>query len=197
MHQVTKYSNYSKDFEKFYTGSGINTWRFGNTTVSGTVGVGNLSVEHRAFAVETYFKNNDPVVLTQRICLRHFNIHRNDSVPSRNTLLLWARNFRETASAAKRKPPGREPAIRTPENIKRVRPGFCQKSSTISKLKCHCIKNVWSYGAPNIAWGLKFLSSQSGYGSSNKWSRHCKSESCEFLLNALDNDDFKHVLVTD
>ena len=114
MHQVTKYSNYSKDFEKFYTGSGINTWRFGNTTVSGTVGVGNLSVEHRAFAVETYFKNNDPVILTQRICLRHFNIHRNDSVPSRNTLLLWARNFRETASAAKWKPPGREPAIRTP-----------------------------------------------------------------------------------
>ena len=72
------------------------------------------SVDHRAFAVKTYLKNNDSVVLTQRICLRHFNIHRNDSVPSRDTLLLWARNFRETASAAKRKPPGREPAIRTP-----------------------------------------------------------------------------------
>jgi len=34
------------------------------------------SVEHRAFAVETYFKNNDSV-LTQRIFHRHFNIHRN------------------------------------------------------------------------------------------------------------------------
>jgi hypothetical protein len=38
--------------------------------------------------------------------MRHFNIHRNDSVPSRNTVLLWVRNFRETASAVKRKPPG-------------------------------------------------------------------------------------------
>ena len=35
------------------------------------------SVEHRAFAVETYFKNNDSV-LTQRIFRRHFNIHQNE-----------------------------------------------------------------------------------------------------------------------
>jgi hypothetical protein len=61
--------------------------------VNGTVGVGNLSmsallsrlkafqlpwstglIEHRAFAVETYFKNNDSV-LTQRIFRRHFNIN--------------------------------------------------------------------------------------------------------------------------
>jgi len=30
---------------------------------------------------------------------------------------MWVRNFRVTASAAKRKPPGREPSLRTPENI--------------------------------------------------------------------------------
>jgi hypothetical protein len=35
------------------------------------------SVEHWAFAVETYFKNNDSV-LTQRIFRRRFNIHRNE-----------------------------------------------------------------------------------------------------------------------
>jgi transposase-like protein len=93
-------------------------------TQSISVAMERWSVEHRAFAVETYFKNNDSVVLTQRICLRHFNIHRNDSVPSRNTLLLWVRNFRDTASVAKRKPPGREPSLRTPENIKRVRQAF-------------------------------------------------------------------------
>jgi hypothetical protein len=82
------------------------------------------SVEHRAFAVETYFKNNDSVVLTQRIFRRHLNIRRNDSVPRCNTLLLWVRNFRETASPAKRKPPGREPSLRTPENIKLVCQAF-------------------------------------------------------------------------
>jgi hypothetical protein len=35
------------------------------------------SVEHRAFAVKTYLKNNDSV-LTQRIFRRHFKIHRNE-----------------------------------------------------------------------------------------------------------------------
>jgi len=58
------------------------------------------SVEHRAFAVEMYFKNNDSVVLTQRIFRRPFNIHWKDSVPSRNTVLLWVRNFRERAYTA-------------------------------------------------------------------------------------------------
>ena len=42
------------------------------------------------------------VVVTQQIFRWHFNIHRNNSVPSRNTVLLWVRNFRETAYAAKK-----------------------------------------------------------------------------------------------
>jgi len=42
-------------------------------------------VKHRAFAVETYFKNNDSV-LTQRIFRRHFNIHRNECLPLRISL---------------------------------------------------------------------------------------------------------------
>ena len=80
-------------------------------------------MEHRGFAVETYFLKNDSVV-TQRIFHRHFNVHRNDSVPSGNTVLLWVRNFRETASAAKSKPPGKEPSLRTPENIERLSQAF-------------------------------------------------------------------------
>jgi hypothetical protein len=63
------------------------------TAVSGTVGVGNLSlsqtqsisvamerwsVEHRVFAVETIFKINDSVIVTQLIFRRHFNIPRNE-----------------------------------------------------------------------------------------------------------------------
>jgi len=76
-------------------------------TQSTSVAMERWSAEHRAFAVESYFQNNDSVVVTQRIFRRHLNIHRNDSVPSRNTVLLWVRNCRETASAAKRKCPGR------------------------------------------------------------------------------------------
>ena len=82
------------------------------------------SVEHQSFAVETYFKNNDRVVLTQWIFRRHFNIHWKDSVGSGNTVLLWARNCRETASGAKRKPSGRQPSLRTLKNIERVHQAF-------------------------------------------------------------------------
>jgi hypothetical protein len=46
-------------------------------TQSISVAMERWSVEHRAFAVETYFKNNDSV-LTQKIFRRHFNIHRNE-----------------------------------------------------------------------------------------------------------------------
>jgi site-specific recombinase len=82
------------------------------------------SVERRAFAVETYLKNDDSVFVTQRLFHRHFNIHRNDSVPSQNTVLLWVRNCRETASAAKRKRSGREPSLRTPEIIEQLGQSF-------------------------------------------------------------------------
>jgi len=83
-------------YKHIHTRSGRNTWRFCETVVNGTVGVGKFvlerfssetqsisvamerwSVELRAFAVETYFKNNDSL-LTQKIFRRHFNIHGND-----------------------------------------------------------------------------------------------------------------------
>jgi len=82
------------------------------------------SVEHQAFVVEMYFKNNNPVVATHQIFHRHFNIHQNNTVASHNTVLLWVRNFRKKASATKRKPPGRQPSLSTPENIERVRQAF-------------------------------------------------------------------------
>ena len=82
------------------------------------------SVEYQAFVVETIFKNDDSVIVTQRIFRRHFNIHRNDSVPNCHTVLLWVRNFRETVSATKRKLPGRQTSLRTPENVERVHQAF-------------------------------------------------------------------------
>ena len=62
--------------------------------------------------------------MTRQIFRRHFNIDQNDSVTSRNTVLLWVGNCRETASAAKRKRPGREPSLRTPEDIEKLRQAF-------------------------------------------------------------------------
>lgn len=79
------------------------------------------SGEHRAFVIEAYFKNNDSVILTQRLFRRHFNLNRHAPVPSRNTILLWVKNFRNTSSALKTKPTGRKRTVRTPENINAVR----------------------------------------------------------------------------
>jgi len=93
-------------------------------TQSISVTMEHWSVEHRAFAVETYLKNNDSVIVTQQIFRRHFNMHGNGSVPGHNIVLLWVRNFRETVPTAKRIPPGREPSLRTLENIKCVHRAF-------------------------------------------------------------------------
>jgi hypothetical protein len=63
---------------------GWNRWRgefvlerSSSETQSISVAMERWSVEHRAFVVETYFKNKDSV-LTQRIFRRHFNIHGNE-----------------------------------------------------------------------------------------------------------------------
>jgi len=49
-----------------------------NSGFKGLIAMERWSVEHRAFAVETYFKNNDSVIVTQLIIRRHFSIHRNE-----------------------------------------------------------------------------------------------------------------------
>ena len=75
------------------------------------------SEEHRAFAVETFFKNNDSATVMQRVFRRHFDIGRNGKVPTRQTILNWVKQFRTTASVVNKKPPGRPQTVRTPENV--------------------------------------------------------------------------------
>jgi len=73
------------------------------------------------FAYDTFVRSGKSVLVTQRLFPQHFNIGRNGAVPSRNTILLWVNNFQATGSVMKKKPPGPEKKVRTPENIKRVR----------------------------------------------------------------------------
>ena len=79
------------------------------------------SGEHRGFVIETYLKNNDSVIATQRILRRHFRLGRNAKVPDRKTILLWVNNLRRTGSNLKTKPSGRPRSIRKPQNIEAVR----------------------------------------------------------------------------
>jgi hypothetical protein len=84
------------------------------------------SVEDRAFALETYLKNNDSVIVAQRTFRRHFNKHRNDSVRSHNTLLctVLGEKLQRNTVCRKRKSPGRDPLLRTLANIEQVLQAF-------------------------------------------------------------------------
>jgi len=88
-------------------------------------------VEHRVFVYDAFVKSGKSVSVTQR----HFNIGHHGAVPSRNTILLWVNNFRATGSVMKKKPPGPEKKVRTPENIERVRQALVQPC-TICKEAC-------------------------------------------------------------
>lgn len=77
--------------------------------------------EERAFAIKTYYKNNDSVVVAQRLFRRQFNIQRNRPVPSANAIKTWVKKFESTGSALKQKPPGKGKSVRTPENIATVK----------------------------------------------------------------------------
>jgi len=85
------------------------------------------SEEHRAFATETFFKNNDSATVTRRVFQRHFDIGRNGKVPTRQTILNWVTQFRTTASIVDKKPSGRPQTVQTLENMRRVEShGQCQ-----------------------------------------------------------------------
>ena len=47
----------------------------------------------RSFVVETFFTNSGLITATQRLFRTHFKLGRHDPVPSRNTILLWIKNF--------------------------------------------------------------------------------------------------------
>jgi hypothetical protein len=89
------------------------------------------SEEHRAFAVETFFKNNDSATVTQSVFRRHFDMGTKGKVPTHQTILNWVTQFRTTASIVNKKPPGRPRTVRTLENVRRVTHAF-QRSPHVS-----------------------------------------------------------------
>lgn len=61
-------------------------------------------LEHRIFAVEQYFRNNESIGMVQQLFRKHFNIARNNVIPDENTILRWVDAFRLTGSVIKRRP---------------------------------------------------------------------------------------------
>uniref|UniRef100_A0A146LES1 DUF4817 domain-containing protein n=1 Tax=Lygus hesperus TaxID=30085 RepID=A0A146LES1_LYGHE len=82
------------------------------------------TVEHRVFAYDCFVRNNESVTVVQREFRRHFKIHRNRAVPSRNTILRWVESLRSRGELINRRPRGVPRTVRTPENVEIVRQAF-------------------------------------------------------------------------
>ena len=57
----------------------------------------------RAFAVTSFYNNNDSYIAAQREFRKKFGIHGNGKVPSAHAIKTWMNNFEKTGSTAKKK----------------------------------------------------------------------------------------------
>ena len=79
----------------------------------------------RAFAVKSFYKNNDSYVAAQSKFRKKFGIHQNSKVPSAHAIKKWVYNFEETGSTVKKKGVSVK-TVRTPKNIDVARASFEQ-----------------------------------------------------------------------
>jgi len=79
----------------------------------------------RAFAIKSFYKNNDRYVAAQREFRKKFGIHRNSKVPSAHAIKMWVNNFEEKGSSVKKKG-GSVKKVRTQQNTHAVRASFEQ-----------------------------------------------------------------------
>jgi len=79
----------------------------------------------RAFAVKSFYKNNNSYGAAQREFRKKFRIHRNTKVPSAHAIKTWVNNCEETGSTVKKKA-GSVKTVRTPQNFDAVRASFEQ-----------------------------------------------------------------------
>ena len=91
----------------------------------------------RAFAVKSFYKNNDNNVAAQREFRKKFGIHRNSKVPSAHATKTYVNNFEETGSTVNKKS-GSVKTVHTPQNIDAVRASFEQ--SPRRSAVCHSKK---------------------------------------------------------
>ena len=86
-----------------------------------SVAMAQWTVQHRMFAYDAYVQNGESVTAVKRLSRVRFNLGRWDTIPSHNTILRWIHSLRTTGSIVKKKPPGPNKTVRTPENTERVR----------------------------------------------------------------------------
>eukprot|EP00106_Octopus_bimaculoides_P010183 XP_014777625.1 PREDICTED: uncharacterized protein LOC106874413 [Octopus bimaculoides] len=93
------------------------------------------TIEHCVFVYDSYVKYNESVTAIHRMFRYHFNIHRNQAVPTRNTILRWVNALHTRGTLMNRRPVGAPRAVRTSENVQRVKQAF-RNASTKMDTKC-------------------------------------------------------------
>jgi hypothetical protein len=108
------------------------------------------------------------------------------------------RNFRETASAAKRKPPGRQPSLRTPDNIKRVHQAFVRsprrsasRNAIALRMSDCTVRQILHEDLNFHPYKMVMVQAINDQGNVNQ------KTVCEALVNTQDNNDLNHILMTD
>lgn len=101
------------------------------------------SLEQRMFAYDCFVRNGESVTTVQREFHRRFNVHRNDSVPARDTILRWVNNLRTGGSIMKKKPPGPQRTVRTPENIEKVRQAMLERPDRSARKHSAALQINW------------------------------------------------------
>jgi hypothetical protein len=74
-----------------------------------------------AFVIKAFHKNSNNNVAIKWLFRRDFQTNHNNPVPSAHAIKTRIKNFEETGSALKRKPPRKERSKPTPENMETVR----------------------------------------------------------------------------
>lgn len=84
------------------------------------------TVEHRVFAVEQFFRNNESFITVQRLFRQRFGVARDGLIPDRRSISRWVTAFRTTGSVMSGKSTGRPRTAVTPQNIDNVRASVLQ-----------------------------------------------------------------------
>lgn len=146
------------------------------------------SPQQRSFIVKTFHETKS-CTATQRAFRRQYNIHRNNAVPSIPTIKLWVHNFQETASALKRKPPGRERTVRTPTNVAAVREAM-ERNPRRSALHLSLELNVSDRSIRRILHDCKFHPYKIQVVQQlQENDLAARMQFCQEMLNRMENDE--------
>jgi len=113
-------------------------------------------------------------------------------------LYCCGRETSEKVSAAKRKPPGRQPSLRTPENIEQVCQAFVRSPRRSASRNVIALRMSDNTVCRILHEDLNFQPYKMVMVQAiNDQDTVNRKTVCEVLLNALDNDDVNHVLMMD